>query len=105
MEECINNNKRGLFALTVALMAIINYFFFTGQVVFLIIYFFVRLGCEDFKATWKKFGRLAVEAVLGTMLAAFLLLPSALAILENQRVSEHLYGLDMVLYGDKTRIA
>lgn len=104
MEERINNNKRGLFALTVGFMAVINYFFFTGQVVFLVIYFLIRLGSTDFKATWKKFGGLAAEAIIGTMLAAFILLPSALAILENQRVSEHLFGLDMVLYSDKTRI-
>ena len=37
MEERINNNRKGVFALTVALMAIINYFFFTGQAIFLCI--------------------------------------------------------------------
>ena len=105
MEERVNNNRRGLFALAVGFMAVLNYFFFTGQVVFLIIYFLIRLKCPDFKITFKKFIGLAVEAVLGTMLAAFMLLPSALAIIENTRVSERLYGLDMVLYSDKTRIA
>lgn len=105
MEEHINNSRKGVFALTVALMAIINYFFFTGQVVFLILYYLVRMRCPDFKTSWKKFGTLALEAVLGTMIAAFILLPSALTVLGNYRVSEHLYGQDMVLYSDKTRIA
>lgn len=104
MEERINNNRKGVFALSVALMAIINYFFFTGQAIFLIIYFLIRLRCPDFHITWKKFWGLAAEAVLGTMIAAFMLLPSALAILENYRVNERLYGQDMVIYGDKTRI-
>lgn len=104
MEEHINNGRKGVFALTVALMSIINYFFFTGQAVFLVIYFLIRLPSADFKATWKKFFTLAIEAVLGTMIGGFILLPSALTILGNYRVSEHLFGQDMVLYSDKTRI-
>jgi uncharacterized membrane protein YfhO len=105
MEENINNERKGVFALTTALMSIINYFFFTGQVVFLIIYFLLRLPCSDFKCTWKKFFCLALEAIFGTMIGAFMLLPSALAIIGNYRVTEYLYGQDMILYSDKTRIA
>lgn len=105
MEENINKNRKGVFALTVALMGIINYFFFTGQAVFLVIYYLVRMRNPDFKTSWKKFGWLAFEAIIGTMIACFILLPSALSILGNYRVNEHLYGMDMILYGDKTRIA
>lgn len=105
MEEHINNNRKGVFALTVALMSIINYFFFTGQAVFLVLYYIVRMMCPDFKTSWKKFGTLALEALLGTMIGAFMLLPSALTIIGNYRVNEHLYGQDMILYSDKTRIA
>ncbi len=104
MEENINNNRKGVFALSVALLSLVNYFFFTGQVVFLVMYFIVRALCPDFRATPKKFALLALEAVLGTMIGAVLLLPSALTILGNYRVSERLYGQDMILYGDKTRI-
>ena len=104
LEERINNNRRGIFAAAVAFMAILNYFFFTGQVVFLIIYFLLRMHCPDFKITRRKFFGLATEAILGTMIAAFMLLPAALSILSNYRVNERLYGLDMVFYGDRTRI-
>lgn len=104
MEECVNENRRGVFALSVALMAMLNYFFFTGQVVFLILYFVLRCGSKDFAATFRKFLVLLVEAVLGVMMACILLLPSALAILANNRVSEHLYGMDMIAYSDRTRI-
>ena len=41
LEERINNSRRGVFAASVALMGLINYFFFTGQVVFLVLYFIV----------------------------------------------------------------
>lgn len=104
MEELVNNNRKGVFALTVALMGILNYFFFTGQVVFLILYFIVRCFSKDFLATPKKFLYLAIESVLGVLLACFILLPSALAILANSRVSEHLYGNSLIAYNDSVRI-
>ena len=104
MEENINNRRRGVFALTVAFMAALNYYFFAGQAVFLVFYYLFRMRCEDFDTSWGKFFALAFEAIAGTMLAGFILLPSALAILGNYRVSEHLYGLDMVIYSDKTII-
>lgn len=105
MEENINNGRKGVFALTVALMSVINYFFFTGQAVFLVLYYILRMNCPDFRTSWKKFGGLVLEAILGTMIGAFMLLPSALAIIGNYRVNEHLFGQDMILYSDKTRIA
>ena len=104
VEERINNNRRGVFALTVALMSIINYFFFTGQVVFVILYFICRCFSDDFEITVKKFFGLAVEAVIGVGIACFILLPSALTVMGNYRVNERLYGLDLVAYNDKTRI-
>ncbi len=104
MEELVNNDRRGWFAAIVAVMAINNYFFFTGQVVFLIIYFFIRLRCKDFHITWKKFFALAIEAVLGVLISCVVLLPAVLAILENSRVDSMLFGQDMLLYNDKTRI-
>lgn len=105
MEENVNNGRKGVFAFTVAALSIINYFFFTGQVVFLIIYFLIRIPCPDFHISRKKTLELFAEAILGTMSGAVMLLPSALSILGNYRVSEHLYGQSMVLYSDKTRIA
>lgn len=104
MEELVNQNRRGVFALSVALLAAINYFFFTGQVVFLVLYFIVRCFSKDFHASLKKFFLVLLEAVIGVMLACVILLPSALAILANNRVSEHLFGMDMVAYSDRTRI-
>lgn len=104
MEELVNNNRRGWFALCTALMAIINYFFFTGQVVFCILYFIVRLRCRDFRIDWKKFAALAMEAVIGVCIAAVVLMPAALAILANERVSSSFTGQGFVFYSDKTRI-
>ncbi|MDY2510484.1 MAG: YfhO family protein [Ruminococcus callidus] len=104
MEEAVNHNRKGVFALSVALMGCINYFFFTGQAVFLVLYFIVRCFSKDFHATPKKFFLLVWEAVLGVLLACFLLLPSALAILANNRITSRLYGMDLLSYSDPTRI-
>lgn len=105
MEENINNNRKGIFALSVSLMAFINYYFFTGQAVFLVVYYLFRMKCTDFNTSWKKFRLLCLEAIAGTMIAGIILLPTAIAIMGNYRVSEHLYGQNVVLYSDKTRIA
>lgn len=104
MEEHMTRNKRGVFALTVALMAITNYFFFAGQIVFLILYFFLRSRCSDFRVTLPKFLTLFAEALLGTAASAFIVLPTALSIFGNFRLSEHLYGMDLLAYYDRTRI-
>ncbi len=104
MEENINNSRKGIFAVTVAFMAILNYYFFTGQAVFLVLYYLFRMSSPDFNTSWKKFFILAFEAVAGTMIAGFILVPSALAIVTNHRVDSFAYGTDMVIYSDKTLI-
>ncbi len=104
LEQLVNENKRGRFALAVALLALINYFFFAGQFVFVLLYFLIRCRCKDFHITWKKFLAIAIEAIAGVCIACIILLPAALAILENSRVSGRLLGQDMVFYSDKTRI-
>lgn len=104
LEERMQNDRKGVFALAVALMATVNYFFFTGQVTFLVIYFIIRWVSKGYKVTLKKFISLAIESVLGVGLACALLLPSVLLVLTNTRVDSRLYGLDMVTYSDKTRL-
>lgn len=104
MEENINNGRKGIFAVTVAFMAILNYYFFAGQAVFLVLYYLLRMGASDFRTSWRKFFGLVFEAVVGVMIAGFILIPSALAIITNHRVDNFAYGTDMVLYHDNTLI-
>ncbi len=104
MEENINNRKKGYFAVIVALMAVINYYFFAGQAVFLVLYYLFRMKSSDFNTSWKKFFGLVFEAVIGTAIAAAILVPSALLILGNYHVGEHSNGIDFLTYSDKTII-
>ena len=103
-ELLVKDNKKGAFALAVGICAALSYYFFFGQVVFMVFYFFVRLTDKDFKMTWQKFGLLALEAVLGVMLSAIILIPACIDTVTNPRLANHIYGLDMVVYSENVRI-
>lgn len=103
-ELLTQENKKGAFAIMVAVCATISYFFFVCEVVFTIIYFFVRMTDKDFKMNIRIFGLLAFEAVLGFVISLFILLPSVMDVIANPRVSSYLWGLDMVAYSDHLRI-
>lgn len=85
LEELLVNDKRGLFALSVAVNAMVNYWFFVGEVVFVILYYFIR--CTGLKGGIKKLFWVAFEAVLGVLCAMFALLPSVLAVMGNPRTT------------------
>ena len=89
LEELLTNRRRGLFAAAVALNAVVNYWFFIGEVVFVAIYFFVRTLCDKQACPfgWGKFFRVAFEGALGVGLAAFVFVPSVLTVMGNPRTA------------------
>ncbi len=89
MEELVQNDRKGIFAIAVCLNAMVNYFMFVGQVVFCVIYFVSRFTTKSFKITFAKFGFLALEAVLGLLMALFILLPGAAALMGNPRIEQN----------------
>ena len=99
IELLLTENRRGVFALTVALCAITNYFFFFGMVVFSVIYFVMRFVSRAIKLSLSRFLIFIFEAVLGLALSAILLLPSLNAIMGNERISSILMGWSGITYG------
>ncbi len=99
LELLITENRRGFFAGMVAITAITNYFFFFGMVVFTVIYWFVRTFSKCYKITFKGFLVFVFEAVLGLLISAAILLPTAVAVLGNSRISEILVGWNGIMYG------
>lgn len=99
LELYVEEGRRGLFAFSVFLCSLCNYFFFFGEVVFVVIYFFVRLASSK---TWRlkfvSFLGLALEAVLGLCMAMVLLLPSIITVLGNPRVDSTLSGWNLLTY-------
>ena len=87
MEELVQNDRKGVFAVAVAINAVINYFMFAGQVVFCVIYFLFRMPSRSFKITLGKLGGLVIEAVIGFALSMFMFLPAAAALMGNSRIT------------------
>lgn len=107
LEKLLTENKRGFFALAVFVNAFVNYWFFIGEVVFVILYFFIRTTAPDCRFSWNKLWKTALEAVIGVGISCVALLPSVLAILGNPRttLSENMnWGWGMLLYNNSQRL-
>ena len=91
--------SRGPLIFAVFLCALTNYFFFFGMVVFVIIYWAVRMLSHSFKFKITEFLLMLLECVLGLTLAAGLLLPTVLEVMQNSRLGSVMGGWGAVLYG------
>ena len=98
LDEALYKDRRSLFAFWVAVNLLNNYFFFVGQVLFLVIYFVCKLSTKDFRLTAKKFGLLAFESLLGVAMGSLLLIPAVLSILQNPRTIDLSSGWGFLTY-------
>lgn len=98
MEELCTARRRGGFVLACCLMAYVNYYFFFGQAVFLVIYFLVR--CTDRKSGYgiRTFLYAGAEAVMGVLLAAPMLVPVAVSLMQSTKATTTMAASDMLLY-------
>lgn len=101
LDSFVIDKRRGLFALVTFAACFINYYFFTGMVVFCFIYFIIRVCYGSYRVTVKEFLLLCFEAILGFFLAAVLFFPTILTVSENNRVNHQLYGWDALIYQSK----
>ncbi len=99
VDELIDHNVSGAVTVSVALCALVNYFFFFGEVVFVLLYFIVRVCLNGYQLSFKRFLKLALEAVWGLLISAVLVLPSVLAILQNERLNNPLSGTNLWVFG------
>lgn len=106
LELLVVDGRRGPFALAVAANAIINYWFFIGTVVFVLLYVLVRTVSHGWELSWRKFFAVAFESVIGVLISCAALLPSVLAVLGNPRTTTDnlLSGWSFWLYGHEQRI-
>ena len=89
LDKLTEEKKKGFFALTVALNATTNFFFFAGEVVFLGIYYFLKIVWDDRKKI-RTIGSCLLEGLIGTGMSCFIFYPALLFTLSNPRVSSHL---------------
>ncbi len=98
LDEVLYNERHGLFAFFVAVNLLNNYFFFIGQVVFLVIYFVCKLSTRDFRLTGRLFLHLAFESLLGVAMGCLLLVPAVLSLLQNPRTIDLSSGWGFLTY-------
>lgn len=98
LDEAVLKKRRGPFAVLVALNLLNNYFFFAGQVVFLILYFVCMTASGVYKWNGKTFGALAAESILGCGMGCVLAWPALLSLAENPRTVDPFSGFGYVFY-------
>ena len=104
LEEAAVNKRRAFFALMVALNAFVNYFFFVGECIFLLVYFLLRITNDKrFCNNLSTFFALAFESVMGVALAGVMFIPAILTCLDVPRTGQMLNGWDLVFQDPQQR--
>ena len=103
MDEFHETKRKGVVAPAVLACAVVNYYFFIGQVIFVVIYYFVKLISKSYRFRLSEFISLAIECLIGFGMSMFLLLPSVAAITGNYRVSELINGWNALIYPNTQR--
>ena len=98
LEKLVVEEKKGFFAFAVAVNALVNYVFFIGEVIFIILYFIIRFLITDVRRYAIKIIHCFLEGALGVAMAAVLFIPSVLFVLSNPRVSQMIQLPNMFIY-------
>ena len=100
MDELVDNHRHGIFALTVCLAAVVNFVFFAGEAIFMILYYIAKVWRGGYKTTVRGFLEVAFEAILGFAMSAFIVWPTIIVILANPRSTGLLYGYNVWIYNN-----
>lgn len=98
LDELVLNKRKGIFGLAVFAAAIMNYYMFIQIAVFTIIYWAVRSICKSWQMNIKTFFTIAIEAILGFLMASILFIPAVLAVTQVPRVSNIINGWHTIAY-------
>lgn len=97
-DKLIHENKRLGFALMTAVCAFTNYFFFFSEVIFVVIYFIVKIISKQIKLSPKLFGIISFEAIIGTLCAMIIYLPTLACLNKNSRASHLIFDSNLLAY-------
>lgn len=101
LEELCTKNRRGVFAVTAGFLALLNYYFFVGEAVFAVVYFFIRGACDkQFGLSVKKSLQVLFEGIIGVMCVMVFLLPVGISLLESGRATSLLQPSEWLAYND-----
>ena len=102
LDLLLREKRRGFFLAAVAINALVNYFFFIGEVIFLVLYVLIRFVLCAGKPYFKRFVQVVsaclVEGTLGVGIACVLFFPSIYSVIANPRVSDHMSLADNLVF-------
>ncbi len=87
------------FALMTAFMSIVNYYFFFGQALFLVIYYVVKYGIKNnIGDNLILFNRALLSGFVGVMISGIFLMQAMAGVMGNTRLGNFITGYDMLVY-------
>ena len=102
-DEIVQKKKTTGFTVMTALMSIINYYFFFGQVVFMILYYLVRyFPVRGIRKAVPEVFYIILHGCAGLLLAAFFLIQSVAGVSGNSRLDNYINGYGVIAYKDGT---
>ena len=100
-DELVQKKRYTGFTLMTALMSIINYYFFFGEVIFMILYYFVRYAPRrKLRGCAGEIGRILLAGIPGLMLASFFLVQSLGGVMGNNRLDDLISGYGLFTFED-----
>ena len=102
-DNAVQKHRTTGFTLMTALMSVINYYFFFGQVVFILLYYIVRYcpSREPGKIANEVF-HIIISGAMGLLLASFFLVQSVSGISGNSRLDNYINGYGVFAYEEGT---
>ena len=102
-DEIVQKRKPAGFTFMTALMAIINYYFFFGQVIFMVLYYLLRyFPVRGVQKALPEILYIILNGAAGILLASFFLVQSISGVSGNSRLDNYINGYDMIAYKDGT---
>lgn len=98
LDAFIYDKRRCVFAVAVFAACVINYYFFVGQVLFVVMYYLMIMLTKTCRFRIKEFFVLALEVIIGFAATAFILLPSVLGLMGNPRLETLPNGWDSLVH-------
>lgn len=98
VDEFMATKRRGVLALAVFAACIFNYYFFVGEVVFVIIFWVAKMLTHSYNIKLKDFFLMAFEIIIGFAASSILLVPAVLTVMQNPRTDSAPNGWGAVVY-------
>lgn len=86
LDNLIYEKKKCKFSMAVSLCLFTNWFFFIGEVIFLILYFLVKLIFKSYSVSFRDILNILFEGIIGVALTSIILIPTISFTLGNPRI-------------------